>query len=350
MGSATALADVSDVIVAVNPLIVLAERADEPMVATSFFTRIAEVQSIRSRYDEALALASKGLTVASNLHLDFAVGYCLVMRIGAEIGLRRFEAARRSLKTLAEIVYSREDPYLEIEHQVLHMRMKLANRRHRFTETVFREQVWENASGAVKSEYLSVKSFLATVNGHPDEALRLAEQARRLSDGADARFNSQFSIAIAERAQGKNEKSFQNVVISLTLECADSDVLDSLVLAARADHRVPAAARANPAAKAIFRDTLVRSQDEAIARPAGLIDEQMEDVIVAGPHRALTPRELEVLQLLSRGLSNSAIAEELVIAESTVKVHVRHILKKLNVDTRLQAALKSARGNLYDPL
>jgi two-component system nitrate/nitrite response regulator NarL len=76
----------------------------------------------------------------------------------------------------------------------------------------------------------------------------------------------------------------------------------------------------------------------------------MEDVIVVGPHRALTPRELEVLQLVSRGLSNSAIAEELVIAESTVKVHVRHILKKLNVNTRLQAALKSARGNFYDPL
>jgi DNA-binding NarL/FixJ family response regulator len=272
------------------------------------------------------------------------------MRIAAEIGLRRFAAARRSLKELAEIVYSREDPYLEIEHQVLHMRMKLANRRHRFTETLFREQVWENASGAVKSEYLSMKSLLATINGEPDEALRLADRARRLSDGADARFSSQFSLAIAQLAKDKNEKSFENLVISLTLECADSDVLDSLVLAARTDQRVPAAARANPAARTAFRDALVRSQDEAIARPAGLIDEEMEDVIVVGPHRALTPRELEVLQLVSRGLSNSAIAEELVIAESTVKVHVRHILKKLNVDTRLQAALKFARGNFYDPL
>ncbi len=76
----------------------------------------------------------------------------------------------------------------------------------------------------------------------------------------------------------------------------------------------------------------------------------MEGAVVEGPHKALTPRELEVLQLLSRGLSNSAIAEELVIAESTVKVHVRHILKKLNVQTRLQAALKSAKGNFVDPL
>ena len=350
MGSATAIADVSGVVTSVNPLIALAERADEPMVATSFFTRIAEIQGIRSRYEEACALASKGLTIASHLHLDFAVGYCLVMRVGAEIALRRFEAARRSLKTLAEIVYSREDPYLEIEHQVLHMRMKLANRRHRFSEKLFSELVWANASGAVKSEYLSLKSLLATTNGEPEVALTLAARARHISDGADARFNSQFSTAIALRAKDKNDKSFQDTVIALTLGCAASEVLDSLVLAARADHRVAAAVAGDPAARAVFRDTLVRSNDEAIARPAGLIDEEMEGTVVEGVHKALTPRELEVLQLLSRGLSNAAIAEELVIAESTVKAHVRHVLKKLNVNTRLQAALKSAKGNLIDPL
>lgn len=350
MGSATAIANLSGVVSVVNPLIALAERADEPMVATSFFTRIAEIQGIRSRYEEALALASKGLTIASNLHLDFAVGYCLVMRIGAEIALRRFEAARRSLKALAEIVYSREDPYLEIEHHVLHMRMKLANRRHRYSEKLFPELVWANASGAVKSEYLSLKSLLATANGDHEAALMLAGHARQFSDGADARFSTQFSTAIARRGKDKNDESFQDSVIALTLECAESDVLDSLVLAARADHRVPAAAAGDPDARAVFRDTLIRSNDEAIARPAGLIDEEMEGAVVHGPHMALTPRELEVLQLLSRGLSNSAIAEELVIAESTVKVHVRHILRKLNVDTRLQAALKSAQGNFVDPL
>ena len=94
----------------------------------------------------------------------------------------------------------------------------------------------------------------------------------------------------------------------------------------------------------MFRDALLRSNDVAIARPASLIAEEMEHALPGGLHDILTPREIEVLQLMSRGLSNAAIAESLVIAESTVKVHVRHILRKLDVATRLQAVLKAAKG------
>lgn len=52
-----------------------------------------------------------------------------------------------------------------------------------------------------------------------------------------------------------------------------------------------------------------------------------------------TPRELDVVELLLRGKSNKVIASELKMQESTVKVHVRHIMKKLRVTNRTQAAL-----------
>ena len=54
---------------------------------------------------------------------------------------------------------------------------------------------------------------------------------------------------------------------------------------------------------------------------------------------SLTPREYEVLQLLARGRTNREIASALVIAEVTAKVHVRHILKKLGVRSRTEAAV-----------
>ena len=60
-------------------------------------------------------------------------------------------------------------------------------------------------------------------------------------------------------------------------------------------------------------------------------------------HGELTPREQEVLDLVARGYANKRIALELGIAEKTVKTHVSHVLAKLGVSDRTQAALYAAR-------
>ncbi|SFM98280.1 two component transcriptional regulator, LuxR family [Izhakiella capsodis] len=54
---------------------------------------------------------------------------------------------------------------------------------------------------------------------------------------------------------------------------------------------------------------------------------------------SLTPREEEILRQLARGLSNKLIARELDISESTVKVHVKHLLQKLGLRSRTEAAV-----------
>jgi two-component system, NarL family, response regulator LiaR len=61
---------------------------------------------------------------------------------------------------------------------------------------------------------------------------------------------------------------------------------------------------------------------------------------------ALTDRETDVLRLLARGLANKEIAQQLSIGEKTVKTHVSHILSKLGVASRTQAALYAARVGL----
>jgi two-component system, NarL family, nitrate/nitrite response regulator NarL len=61
---------------------------------------------------------------------------------------------------------------------------------------------------------------------------------------------------------------------------------------------------------------------------------------------ALTPRELEVLQLLAQGLSNRRIGERLGISEHTAKFHVNSIVGKLGAQTRTDAAIRAARLGL----
>jgi DNA-binding NarL/FixJ family response regulator len=72
---------------------------------------------------------------------------------------------------------------------------------------------------------------------------------------------------------------------------------------------------------------------------------------LAGPGEAepldrLTPREREVLELIGRGFANKRIAQELGVSEKTVKTHVGHVLAKLGVNDRTQAAVVAVRAGL----
>jgi two-component system, NarL family, response regulator LiaR len=67
------------------------------------------------------------------------------------------------------------------------------------------------------------------------------------------------------------------------------------------------------------------------------------------PIDRLTPREREVLVLIGRGFPNKRIARELGLAEKTVKTHVGHVLAKLGVTDRTQAAVLAVRAGLVEP-
>lgn len=66
------------------------------------------------------------------------------------------------------------------------------------------------------------------------------------------------------------------------------------------------------------------------------------------PTPRLTERELEVLKLVARGLNNRDIAKELFISENTVKNHIRNILEKLQMKSRMEAAMFAVRSKLVD--
>jgi two-component system nitrate/nitrite response regulator NarL len=111
--------------------------------------------------------------------------------------------------------------------------------------------------------------------------------------------------------------------------------------------------------KNINTETLLDSIRKA-AEGDSVVSPQMTSKLVQGlkaPAKALaepsekdklSPREREILAFLAKGASNKEIARDLDLAESTVKIHVQHILRKLNLSSRVQAAVYAVEAGLAD--
>jgi DNA-binding NarL/FixJ family response regulator len=94
---------------------------------------------------------------------------------------------------------------------------------------------------------------------------------------------------------------------------------------------------------ALLSPSITRRLVERFARPEG------EAAPISGDLSALTPRELEVLRYVARGLSNAEIAERLTLSEATVKTHVARIFAKLELRDRAQAVVVAYETGLIRP-
>jgi DNA-binding NarL/FixJ family response regulator len=98
-----------------------------------------------------------------------------------------------------------------------------------------------------------------------------------------------------------------------------------------------AAVRLISTGDALLSPSITRRLVERFARPGA--SSAMPRAATQGELATLTARELEVLTLVARGLSNAEVAGELILSEATVKTHVARILSKLGLRDRVQAVV-----------
>lgn len=142
--------------------------------------------------------------------------------------------------------------------------------------------------------------------------------------------------------------------VVLTVSAADGDVLEALAAGAcgyllkdtRADHLAESIRQAAEGhmvlSREIARALMGHVRTSADTTPG---DEDTQVMLPDG-ERALTPREVEVLRLISEGADNTAIGLALSISPHTVKQYVTNIFEKLGVRSRVQAAVYAVRAGL----
>jgi ATP/maltotriose-dependent transcriptional regulator MalT len=311
------------------------DHATDPLARTSFLANYAALHVSRGHYSLAEDLASQALRLCRDLNLEFAVGPCLAFRAGAEIGLRKFQRVERTMAEFLQTTARREDPYFQFLELVL--RVKL------FASTGQLERALETrrlapsgtASRRGRGEYLATMAIAAAAADSCDTAAELAAEATECASSVEVVHST--AIARAMSAISRDEDKARALLDGAVVTSITSEFRDGLVLAYRA-WPVLLSIPTDDVVIDALRETVSLANDASLAQKAGL---RLADVRAKTSLEILTPREAEVLDLLAVGYSNGEIAKKLFISQSTVKVHVHHILEKLDVKTRLQAVLKA---------
>jgi two-component system nitrate/nitrite response regulator NarL len=126
-------------------------------------------------------------------------------------------------------------------------------------------------------------------------------------------------------------------IVMLTVSDAEEDVLEAITCGADGyllkdmePEELRVQIEAALAGKMVMSETATKILATAIRKP-----QQSNQPSTSG----LTGREREILELIAKGMSNKLIARELGLSDGTVKVHVKHLLKKLGLRSRVEAAV-----------
>ena len=319
---------------AVLPLV---DDLKDPLVVTSFLNCYGHFLGLAAHYLDALHVAERHINVAGEYRLTFALPHGYIVRAVAYSGLRDFGKAKTDVARAEELA-APNDIYVSMQAEALRARIALCRGD---TEAALFHSTrhWERAaSRPMMAEYVAYRALSYACLGDTERAMSLAAGARRLHE------SSVESLCLASCAEAiaalvvKNDEAAE-LARNAYAVIRSTGGYDSLVVASRACPELLELIAQQDVGSALGA-LLSRSNDFHLGRQAG-IEVRGKPV---GPLSELTQREVEIAELVGFGLTNGAIAARLFISESTVKVHVRHILRKLNASKRAEIAARVAQN------
>jgi ATP/maltotriose-dependent transcriptional regulator MalT len=305
-------------------------RVDDPRARTAFTYAVAYALALRADYDEAQTFVKLFLEDANAFDLEFALPYANWTAAMIALGLRRFGDAERSLQAVEDASNRSHDQRQAVNARSLRARLLLQVGQPTEALQTVCSDVNLPIIPSWLGEYLATRALVLACLGRENEAHEAAAEAAATSRALEV-----LLLAGAARAVNAAGTADADSISSLIREASMRGVFDPIVCALRASPALADAVAADDALRPTLEDLYQRSHDLALARRAGF-----RTRATRSPGELLSPREREVIGLIARGLRNHEISEALFIADSTTKVHVRHILEKLGVRTRAEAVAR----------
>lgn len=308
--------------------------AADPLVRSGFTQSYGTALNLAARYEEAYELADRQMAEAKRSGLDWVRPHGLEMRALAQIGLRDFEGAQTALRSAYRLAEKAQDLHAQINATALFARIELAQGLAEQALDRLADASTRAGSPGMEGELRSIRALTLACLGRPDEADDEIEASAAITSHLEARgLRTYASVILAHDRPGH-----ESLTASLEQALRDSEATgnaDSFVTAYRAFPQLLQTISETSQSLGEFLLQPLRLRDGALAERARLGTRETRVIT----NEDLTEREEEVLALLREGLSNRQIAHTLWIAESTVKVHIRHIFDKLGVRSRTAAAL-----------
>jgi LuxR family transcriptional regulator, maltose regulon positive regulatory protein len=315
----------------------LVERSTDPIVRTGFLQTYGTALSLAARYSDSHQIARRQTSEAQRFGLEWVLPHALEMQAIAEFGQRNFEAALRSLSRAHKLANEQGNVHTQVNAVVLTARIHLSRGAPERAVRALELREPRMTNPGMEGDYLATQALAVACCGRAREANDLVAASERITTHLEARVLRAFACVVSSRFESPREEIDRAALETALRVAEETGNFDGFVCAYRAFPELLSSLTSIPLEDPARFLSIVRSLDPTLAETFSLKPTRRE----ARDGQALTPREQEVLDLVRQGLTNREIARTLWISESTVKVHVHHVLEKLGARSRTEAVSRS---------
>jgi LuxR family transcriptional regulator, maltose regulon positive regulatory protein len=305
---------------------------EDPRVRSNAAYMIASALAQKAEYDSAREWLGEFFVAADEFGLGFALPYANWTLAQIAIGQKRFGEAERALQSIEDTAARTGESRHVLNVKSLRARLLLQNGEPEAALRLVIDPASMPLIPSWRGEYLATRALVAACLGDARSSRKAQSQASSASGALQVRglVLAARAIAALREARGATLR-----IMTLFETTTRLQTWDPVVCALRSAPALGDAAAGNQNLRSQLEALYLRIGDQTLARRAGF-----RTRATAAPRDVLSPRELEVLGLIACGYKNREIARALFIAESTTKVHVRHVLEKLGVRTRAEAVAR----------